>query len=201
MIESIWLFGYGSILWRPDFPYTAAKAARLSNFQRRFWQASTDHRGTPRRPGAVATLRYCEGAQTLGIAYRIEHAGLIQTMTQLDQREKNGYVQQTVAVTLDTGQTISAITYVAQAGNTWDLGRPTIEILAEQIRSARGPSGTNLTYFQYLRWASRCLKEADDHLDRLAVELARLGCRAILNPTAAGLQIEKALVPWHPLMR
>ena len=134
MIESIWLFGYGSILWRPDFPYTAAKAARLSNFQRRFWQASTDHRGTPSRPGAVATLRYCEGAQTFGIAYRIEHAGLIQTMTQLDQREKNGYVQQTVAVTLDTGQTISAITYVAQAGNTWDLGRPRSQVLPAHDR-------------------------------------------------------------------
>ena len=201
MTQSIWLFGYGSILWRPDLPYTAANIATLSSFQRGFWQGSTDHRGTPNQPGAVATLRYNTKAQTLGIAYKIEHEELVQTMMQLDQREQNGYAQQTVAVTLDTGQNISAITYIAQPGNPWDLGTPKVKDLAEQIRSACGPSGSSVDYFRHLRWASQCLGAADDHIESIAFQLKLLGCEVDMNDATTGLQIEKALLPWHPLTR
>lgn len=201
MTQAIWLFGYGSILWRPDVPYTAALIARLSGFQRRFWQASTDHRGTLERPGAVATLRRVASAQTLGIAYCIEQAQFVQAMTQLDQREQNGYSQQAISLTLDTGQVIQAITYIAQPGNPWDLGSPNETVLAEQIQAACGPSGTNLAYFQHLRWASQCLNEVDDHLERIASALTRLGSSEPQSDALVRLQIEKALVPWHPLMR
>lgn len=201
MTQAIWLFGYGSILWRPDVPYTAATIARLSGFQRRFWQASTDHRGTLERPGAVATLRRVASAQTLGIAYCIEQTQFVQAMTQLDQREQNGYSQQAISLTLDTGQVIQAITYIAQPGNPWDLGSPNETVLAEQIQAACGPSGTNLAYFQHLRWASQCLNEVDDHLERIASALTRLGSSEPQSDALVRLQIEKALVPWHPLMR
>lgn len=201
MTQSIWLFGYGSILWRPDMPYTAAKIARLSGFQRRFWQASTDHRGTLERPGSVATLRQVAGAETLGIAYCIERAQLVQTMSQLDQREQNGYGQQSISLTLDTGQVIQAMTYIAQPGNPWDLGSPSETLLAAQIQAACGPSGTNLAYFQHLHWASQCLNEADDHLEGIALALERLGSPEPPRRALIRLQIEKALVPWHPLMR
>jgi len=201
MTQSIWLFGYGSILWRPDMPYTAAKIARLSGFQRRFWQASTDHRGTLEQPGAVVTLRQVDHAQTLGIAYCIEQTGLVQTMSQLDQREQNGYAQQAISLTLDTGQVIQATTYIAPPGNTWDLGSPSETLLAAQIQAASGPSGTNLAYFQRLLWASECLNEVDDHLNRIAVSLERLGSTIRPGPALIRLQIEKALLPWHPLMR
>ncbi|MDB3986632.1 gamma-glutamylcyclotransferase, partial [Pseudomonadales bacterium] len=119
----------------------------------------------------------------------------------LDQREQNGYCQQSISLTLDTGQVIQAMTYIAQFGNPWDLGSPSETLLAAQIQAACGPSGTNLAYFQHLHWASQCLNEADDHLEGIALALERLGSPEPPRSALIRLQIEKALVPWHPLMR
>lgn len=110
-------------------------------------------------------------------------------------------VQQTVAATLDTGQIISAVTFIALPGNPWDLGTPKAKDLAEQIRSACGPSGSSVDYFRHLRWASQCLGAADDHIESIAFQLTLLGCEVDMNDATTGLQIEKALLPWHPLTR
>ena len=56
MRDGVWLFGYGSIIWRAGFPYRERRAARLRGYVRRLWQGSHDHRGTPDAPGRVVTL-------------------------------------------------------------------------------------------------------------------------------------------------
>lgn len=53
---SLWIFGYGSLVWRPAFVHRRRVPAALSGYVRRFWQGSTDHRGVPERPGRVVTL-------------------------------------------------------------------------------------------------------------------------------------------------
>ena len=159
-----WVFGYGSLIYKVDFPYLQREVASITGWQRRFWQGSHDHRGTPEAPGRVVTLIPARGIQCKGIAYRIDAS----VFEHLDHREKNGYQRHTVEITLNhKGATVEGVVYVARPDNPAYLGAASDAEVADHIARARGPSGSNRDYLLQLAAALRELEDHDPHVQAL----------------------------------
>jgi cation transport regulator ChaC len=163
-----WIFGYGSLLWRPDFPYLERVAAVLRGHSRRFWQGSPDHRGRVDAPGRVVTLVEQPGAHCWGAAYRVERAVLRDVIARLDERESGGFERSEQPIELASGTSDHALVYVARAGNPNFLGPAPLAAMAEQMCAASGRSGSNADYVLRLAAALRELGQRDDHVFELA---------------------------------
>ncbi len=164
----VWVFGYGSLIWRPDFPYLERMPAALEGFARRFWQGSHDHRGVPEAPGRVVTLIAEPRGICRGTAYLVEET----VFAHLDHREKNGYERFEVELLLGAASvsgavSVSAVVYIAPTSNHAYLGEASIADIAAQIKSSAGPSGTNLEYLLQLAEALRNLGADDPHVFEL----------------------------------
>ena len=141
-----WIFGYGSLIWNPAFPYDTSRKAVVRGWCRRFWQASPDHRGVPDAPGRVVTLVEEAAASCWGRAFRLNEPGRDQIIADLDYREKNGYEQMAVNIEFDDGAIERGFTYVAGPVNPSFIGPAPIDEMIAQIAIAAGPSGSNVEY-------------------------------------------------------
>jgi len=164
---AMWLFGYGSLIWNPDFPYLERRTCCLHGWSRRFWQGSTDHRGVPGRPGRVVTLIQDPAATCWGVAYRMCESEAEVILARLDHREKGGYERHTVELWLEGQHRQPALVYVAPEHNQDYLGPAPMPALALQIRSAVGPSGPNPEYVLRLAASLRELAVEDEHVFEL----------------------------------
>jgi len=166
MHEPVWVFGYGSLIWRPDFPYLEARPAHVTGWARRFWQGSHDHRGVPSDPGRVVTLIEAAGQRCDGRAYLIEPA----VFEHLDHREKNGYEQRRLTITFTDSQE-DGVVYIGAPGNFAYLGEAPVPDIVAQIHRSAGPSGTNTDYLLQLADALRELGAVDPHVFELEQQL------------------------------
>ncbi len=166
---NVWVFGYGSLIWRPDFPFVQRHRARIECWSRRFWQGSHDHRGTAEAPGRVVTLVPTPGARCDGVAYLIDHT----VFDHLDHREKNGYERNNVELQFASERT-GGVVYIAHRNNHAFLGDSPLDNLARQILESRGPSGTNREYLYELAAALRNLDADDPHVFELEAHVKAL---------------------------
>jgi len=168
----MWIFGYGSLIFRPSFPFVERRPAWLGGWARRFWQLSTDHRGVPEAPGRVVTLVREEGARCWGVAYRLAPELVEDTLRHLDHREQGGYERHEVEAETAEGP-ISTLIYLAGPQNPQFLESNSLEEIAAIIRSASGPSGSNRSYIEALAAALTEAGEHDAHVHALAELVAR----------------------------
>jgi len=167
----MWIFGYGSLLWRPGFPFEERRPAIVRGHQRRLDQGSPDHRGTPARLGRVATLLPAPGAACGGAVYRLAESDAPAVLEALDVREQGGYDRLTLEAELVGGGAVTAITWVASPGNAYHLGPAPLAAMIAQIHAAVGPSGTNLDYALRLDATLRELGFEDAHVASVAAAL------------------------------
>jgi cation transport regulator ChaC len=175
----VWVFGYGSLVWRPSIPYEEAVAADLHGFARYFWQGSTDHRGVPGAPGRVATLVPEPAGVCRGVAYRVAPSSRDAVLARLDHREKGGYDRYEVDLHAVDGRRLRGLVYVANHLNPNWLGpAPTSELAAQVVKSA-GPSGPNDEYVTRLDEALEAIGRVDPHVRALAEAVRALRSRAL----------------------
>ncbi|EDW38754.1 GL13138 [Drosophila persimilis] len=178
--DDVWIFGYGSLVWKADFPYIDRRRGFVWGFKRRFYQHSIDHRGMPDKPGRVVTLLPGDPAEdrVYGVAYRIAAAQKDAVLNHLDYREKNGYERCSLEFHeyLSATNPIQVIMYVATqandsyAGDVWQ-----VPCIARQIFTSAGPSGPNRDYLFNLALAMEKLfpGAVDEHLTELVTCVRR----------------------------
>jgi cation transport protein ChaC len=146
--EDLWVFAYGSLIWRPDFLFVERVEARLVGAHRALCVYSFFHRGTPERPGLVLGLD--RGGACRGIAYRVAAADRSGTLAYLRAREQvtSVYRECLRAVLLATRpeRRVQALCYVVDRGHPQYAGRLSLEQQLHHVRQGHGHSGNNRDY-------------------------------------------------------
>jgi cation transport protein ChaC len=171
--EDLWVFGYGSLIWRPGFDYLERVPARLIGAHRGLCVFSHVHRGTPERPGLVLGLDL--GGACRGIAYRVAAARRGATIGYLRAREQVTLVyRETVrGVTLLTNpeRRVSALCYMVDRGHPQYAGRLDLATQLHLVRQGHGQSGANRDYVLATVHALEALGLRDRDLHLLAQRL------------------------------
>ena len=141
----LWVFGYGSLMWRPGFDHIDVQPAMLGGYHREFCIYSHHHRGTPDHPGLVLGLD--RGGCCRGLAFRVAAAHVEATVAYLDERElvTSAYKPRTLPVRLGDGK-VPAYTFVADRTHPQYAGHLDAAAAAAIIMDAQGQSGLNRDY-------------------------------------------------------
>ena len=145
---TMWVFGYGSLLWNPGFEVSERVIGTLPGYARSFCMRSVHYRGTHDDPGLVLALdEHPEGAcEGLGLAVAAGHEDA--TLTYLREREliSDAYLEKYVRVQLRDGREVEAVTYVMNETHHQYAGHLPLEEQAGIIAKAHGSSGPNTEY-------------------------------------------------------
>jgi len=143
-----WVFGYGSLMWRPGFEYLDRRMARLRGYRRAFALRSVRYRGTPEAPGLVLGLDWDPNAVCTGMAFRVCPTRAEAVRTYLAERElvTRSYFEVLHPVTLDDGDPVDAICYILDRTHPQYCGGLSLDEQARIISRAAGPAGTNRDY-------------------------------------------------------
>jgi glutathione-specific gamma-glutamylcyclotransferase len=199
--RDLWIFGYGSLMWRPDFASAESHQGRINGYHRCFCIYSTHHRGSPTRPGLVLGLD--RGRSCDGMVFRVAPENAARVLAYLRRREQiNGvYREARVHVTLtgDDHRVVEAIAFIVERAHPSYAGSLPLSEQAHLIRGAHGLSGANL---DYLLNTVRHLHEMglrERELERLvalsAPHAAHLGGEGLQNASAVAIRRVVARLP------
>jgi len=144
----LWVFGYGSLMWRPGFDYIERHDARLTGAHRALCVYSFHHRGTPERPGLVLGLD--RGGACRGVAFRVPAERRARTVAYLRAREQVTSVYReflrSVRVDDTPERTVSALCYMVDRSHPQYAGRLALDQQLHLVRQGHGHSGHNRDY-------------------------------------------------------
>ncbi|MCV2888707.1 gamma-glutamylcyclotransferase [Ruegeria aquimaris] len=145
---TMWVFGYGSLMWNPGFPVARRELATLHGWSRSFCMSSIHHRGTEESPGLVLALDAHQGGHCRGIAFAVETGHEDRTLDELREREliSSAYLERLLDVQLDRGEQVTAVTYVIDPHHEQYCGGMPLEQQALIIANAVGGRGPNTEY-------------------------------------------------------
>ncbi|MGH1406230.1 MAG: gamma-glutamylcyclotransferase [Rhodomicrobiaceae bacterium] len=147
--QGLWVFGYGSLMWRPEFSYEYRVKGRCAGLQRSFCVRSVHHRGSYAQPGLVLGLD--RGGACDGVLFYVPSPQAIQTLSYLRKREQVTRVYREVYMPVElldgSGRVCRALCYVADRGHKQYIGTLSVQRKADIIRRCVGQSGKNIDYF------------------------------------------------------
>ncbi len=177
--RDLWIFAYGSLMWRPGFAYEEAARATLAGYRRCFCIYSVHHRGTPRRPGLVLGLD--RGGSCEGLAFRVPacDAGAVLAYLRAREQVTAVYREALLPVSLRDrgGAHVLAVAYIVERKHPAYAGRLPLALEAWRIRAARGRSGANLDYFASTLAHLGALGVRERSLERLAAVIGGFTAR------------------------
>jgi cation transport protein ChaC len=181
----LWVFGYGSLMWRPGFTYLERVPARLIGLHRSLCVFSFVHRGTPERPGLVLGLD--RGGMCRGIAFRVAVAARHETVEYLRAREQvtSVYVETSRQIELEdkTRRRVRALCFIVDRSHVQYAGRLTLAESLHHVRQGHGKSGANRDYVIETVRALEALGYREGELHLLAERLGAHPPAAKLEPT------------------
>ena len=162
---TMWVFGYGSLLWNPGFEVDAQQVGVMHGYARSFCMRSIHHRGTSEHPGLVLALDETKDARCKGVALRVKAGAEPETLAYLREREliSSAYLEKNLDVHLSSGEVIEAVTYVIDPDHV-QYCHLDLEEQAQVITRAVGDRGPNTDY----------LHNTAGHLVELGIEDADL---------------------------
>ena len=162
MPNTMWVFGYGSLIWNPEFQVAEHHIARLAGWRRSFCMRSIHHRGSVNAPGLVLALDASAGASCDGVAFRVVPGAEAETLHLLREREliSSAYLERNLVVTLANGAQVTALAFVIDPDHDQYCGGLPLEDQAQIIANAVGGRGRNRDY----------LNATADHLAQLGIE-------------------------------
>ncbi|KAI4307283.1 hypothetical protein L6164_030487 [Bauhinia variegata] len=179
---AMWVFGYGSLIWKTGFNYDDRVVGFIKGYRRVFHQGSTDHRGTPEYPGRTVTLEPAQEELCWGVAYKISKKEDQEVaLTYLEVREKQydqkAYLDFFTELAATTPSISRVMVYIGSSDKTVNenyLGAAPVEEIARQIIHAEGPSGPNRDYLFQLEKALLQIGCEDKHVMDIANEVRRI---------------------------
>jgi cation transport protein ChaC len=170
----LWVFGYGSLMWRPGFAHRERVPARLVGLHRALCVFSYVHRGTPERPGLVLGLD--RGGMCRGIAFRVAASARSETIAYLRSREQvtTVYVETMRQIELedDKRRKVRALCYAVDRSHVQYAGRLPLAESLHHVRQGHGRSGPNRDYVLETVRALEALGYRESELHLLAERLA-----------------------------
>ena len=169
-----WVFGFGSLMWRPGFAFVERQAATLHGRRRAFCIYSVHHRGTPERKGLVLGL--APGGAARGAAYRVAEKDWSDVYAYLKEREQptETYVEAAVHVRLADGRRVKALGFLSDTAHPQWAGALTFEEQARLIAGSQGLSGRNIDYLRDLVEHLRLDGVRDRGMERLLTRVEQL---------------------------